>query len=176
MIEMSALFSASSSSPARVARGADYVCDCSLFRASEKSNSSSLSSTTISVFDLETFIPSKEDIAYLSSTKMPTSPAQKISGGVRIAMKRDRMGIGLSPATIPNPSLEEAQVSGSLEIEAVDHVLQLERVVRKSNEKRAKDLEMLLPTQDRNLRPHGAKPTHKGGGPIKQPGGGFRGN
>ena len=86
------------------------------------------------------------------------------------------MGIGLSPATIPNPSLEEAQVSGSMEIEAVENVLELERVVRKSNDKRAKDLEMLLPTQDRTLRPRGAKPTQKGGGPIKQPGGGFRGN
>ena len=48
--------------------------------------------------------------------------------------------------------------------------------VRKSNEKRAKDLATLLPKQDRNVRSRGAKPTHKGGGPIKQPGGGFRGN
>ena len=50
------------------------------------------------------------------------------------------------------------------------------KTVRKSNDKRAKDLATLLPTQDRNLRSRGAKPTHKGGGPIKQPGGGFRGN
>jgi hypothetical protein len=48
--------------------------------------------------------------------------------------------------------------------------------IRKSNDKRAKDLATLLPTQDRKLRSRGAKPTHKGGGPIKQPGGGFRGN
>jgi hypothetical protein len=50
------------------------------------------------------------------------------------------------------------------------------QTVRKSNEKRAKDLATLLPTQDRNLRSRGAKPTRKSGGPIKQPGGGFRGN
>ena len=50
------------------------------------------------------------------------------------------------------------------------------KTVRKSNDKRAKDLATLLPTKDRNLRSRGAKPTHKGGGPIKQPGGGFRGN
>jgi hypothetical protein len=50
------------------------------------------------------------------------------------------------------------------------------KAVRKSNEKRGKDLATLLPTQDKNLRSRGAKPTHKGGGPIKQPGGGFRGN
>ncbi len=50
------------------------------------------------------------------------------------------------------------------------------KTVRKSDDKRAKDLATLLPTQDRNLRSRGAKPTHKGGGPIKQPGGGFRGN
>jgi hypothetical protein len=72
------------------------------------------------------------------------------------------------------PSQQELRIA--MEIEAVDDVLQLERIVRKSNEKRAKDLEMLLPTQDRNLRPRGDKPTHKGGGLIKQPGGGFRGN
>ena len=50
------------------------------------------------------------------------------------------------------------------------------KTVLKSNDKRAKDLATLLPKQDRNLRSRGAKPTHKGGGPIKQPGGGFRGN
>jgi hypothetical protein len=50
------------------------------------------------------------------------------------------------------------------------------KAVRKSNDKRGKDLATLLPTQDKNLRSRGAKPTHKGGGPIKQPGGGFRGN
>eukprot|EP00802_Teleaulax_amphioxeia_P028562 Tamp_30305.p3 GENE.Tamp_30305~~Tamp_30305.p3 ORF type:complete len:104 (+),score=25.79 Tamp_30305:291-602(+) len=103
---------------------------------------------------------------------MPPAPAQKIAGNIR---KKSPRGFGKAslqaPATLPNPALEE---NAGLEIDVEDH-LRLERSKRGANQRRQQELQRLMPT---NVKPprRGMNPTHRGGTPIIQPGGGARGN
>ena len=104
---------------------------------------------------------------------MPPAPAQKIAGKIR---KKSPRSIGKAslqtPATLPNPSLEES--SAGLEIDVEDH-LRLERSKRGANQRRQQVLQRLAPTNVKPVR-RGMNPTHRGGTTIIQPGGGARGN
>jgi len=125
----------------------------------------------MSVFDLETFAPSFEDIAYSSAHKMPPSPAHKVQG-MRIVKRHSRPARAEQvPATLPNVSLEEQTAP---EKDTID-VIRLERDAYSANRRRAKDLSWNQPTASKLMRRQ-LKPTHHGGGSIIQPGGGFRGN
>jgi len=129
----------------------------------------------MSVFDLATFVPSLQDIAY-SASKMPPAPAHKIQG-MRIVQRHTRsMRADQVPPTMPNMSLEEQPAPE----EVIVDVLRLERHVYSGNRRRAKDLARLQPTSSKPTR-LGLNPTHRGGTPIIQPGGHegrsqFRGN
>jgi len=120
-------------------------------------------------------IAAPTDIAYPAS-KMPPAPAHKIQG-MRIVQRHTRSTrADQVPATMPNMSLEEQPAPE----EVIVDVLRLERHVYSGNRRRAKDLALLQPTSSKPTR-RGLNPTHRGGAPIKQPGGHegrsqFRGN
>jgi len=124
----------------------------------------------MSAFDLETFAPLSEDIAYSSAHKMPPSPAHKVQG-MRIVKKNSRPARAEQvPATLPNASLEEQTAP-----ENTIDVIRLERDTYSANRRHAKDLARLLPTASK-LKRRRLKPTQHGGGSVIQPGGGPRGN
>jgi hypothetical protein len=128
----------------------------------------------ISAFDLSTFEPSRQDIAR-SRNKMPPAPARTLSSGMRIVQKSPR-GTKHSdlqcPATMPNMSLEEQP---SVSSESIEDMLRLEREMRHGARLRDKDLSKLRPAKEKQHK-RGLRPTRQGGGPVLQPGGGFRGN
>ena len=130
-----------------------------------------ISSCKISAFDLATFSPSVTDIQR-NGSKMP-APARTLSSGMRIVQKSPRSSKAAeqqSPATMPILEDRPAVVE-----ESYEDVLMLERGARDAMRRRNKELSSLQP-KNQKVPLRGLKPTRSGGGIIKQPGGGARGN